>query len=322
MTVRLLSKGDCDQVSGGYLYNRYVMDHLRRTGYHVIYHGSAEGLGEIDADDDVVVDSLAIEPLGHRLLGLPARLILLLHVVPGGGRTGAADTPDAFRELCRRSRIVLTGHTGLGALLQSVPEAILETTQIEPGVPKHWHRKRSYPARPKRLLCLANYLPGKGHERLLETLRRLRGLNWTLRAYGNRELDPAYFAHISERVEALGLSDRVELRGAIPHAGVNREMLRADLLVHFSAHETYSMVTAEAIAAGLPVVSYRTGNAAAFARSGLVRHVEPGGDREALVLRALIQDGAAYRRLRPARPICTRTWHDVGREFMRLLGPG
>jgi glycosyltransferase involved in cell wall biosynthesis len=99
---------------------------------------------------------------------------------------------------------------------------------------------------------------------------------------------------------------------------VNEEMLRADLLVLLSQHESYSMVTAEAIACGLPVLSCPTGNAESFGRSGLVRHVDHVSAGQAL--RGLISDSGDYGRLRRAGHREGRTWLDVGAEFLDWMG--
>jgi glycosyltransferase involved in cell wall biosynthesis len=136
---------------------------------------------------------------------------------------------------------------------------------------------------------------------------------------GNTDFDPEYHRALVRLVEELGLADRIALLGSVPHDGVNEEMIAADLLVHLSEHESYSMATAEAIASGLPVLSYPTGDAETFARSGLVRHVD-GSDEQA-ALRRLIADPGDYRCLRRRGPRMFRTWQQVGRDFVDWLQP-
>jgi glycosyltransferase involved in cell wall biosynthesis len=154
---------------------------------------------------------------------------------------------------------------------------------------------------------------------MLDALAALRDLPWHLTVRGNPDFDPTHFSELRSRVSACGLAERIELLGPVPHAAINGEMLRADLLVHFSRHESYSMVTAEAIACGLPVLSYRTGNASVFGTSGLVRYLDDD-DAEIEALRTLIENAAAYSELRcSGRPV-TRTWQEVGREFLGWLG--
>jgi len=96
-------------------------------------------------------------------------------------------------------------------------------------------------------------------------------------------------------------------------------MLESDLLVHFSEHESFSTVTAEAIACGLPVFAHRTGNAHVFGRSGLVYYFDGDDDDATAALRALIEDESAYAGLRRINGADRRTWQDVGQEFVTLL---
>jgi glycosyltransferase involved in cell wall biosynthesis len=320
MSIRFLSKGPAEQISGGYLYNKYLMDYLRRAGMDVRYHPDWSELGGIDATDTVIVDSLVIPATAVELLSLPAKLILLLHVVPDGGAAGP-DREAAVRSLYRRSRVVVTGDSTLTSLRDDLTERGVDAVKIEPGVPGHWQAKSRYAQTARRLLGVANYVCGKGIDRVLDVLRPLRDLPWTLTVYGNHELDPSYFATVAGRAEAYRLTDRIKLLGPIPHDAVHQEMLQADLLVHFSDHESYSMVTAEAIACGLPVLSYRTGNSNAFGRSGLVRYLERDASASA-ALGALIDDRRAYAELRRVGRRETRSWEDVGREFLAWMENG
>jgi glycosyltransferase involved in cell wall biosynthesis len=318
MRIQFVSKGPVEQISGGYLYNRYLIEHLRQTRTEVIYHASVTDLRHFSSDDVVVVDSLVIAEAAPRLLTLPRKLVLLLHVLPDARAIGG-DGEALLDALYRRSRVVVTGNSTLAALRERLSDAGVDAVKIEPGVPHTWQSKREYSEQARRLLGVANYVPGKGVARLLDVLASLRHLPWSLTVRGNPEFDPRYFTSLQARIEEHGLDDRVDLLGPVPHAVINLEMLSADLLVHFSQHETYSMVTAEAIACGLPVLSYRTGNADVFGESGLVRYVEDDA-AEAPALGALIADQTTYGQLRRIGRRDTRTWQDVGREFVQWLG--
>jgi glycosyltransferase involved in cell wall biosynthesis len=318
MTIRLLSSGSADQVSGGYLYNRYLMEYMRRAGVEVVYHADSCAVEQFAAEDIVIVDSLVIADVVERLLATSAHLVLLLHVVPECDRMGA-DGESLLETLYRRSRIVVTGDSTLTTLRERLALSGIDAVKIEPGVPAQWRTKRRYAATARRLLTVANYIDGKGIGRALDALVRIKDLPWSWTVYGNHSLDPSYFAAAERKAAAYGLLERVKLKGPIPHEAVNGEMVAADLLVHFSCRESYSMVTAEAIAAGLPVLSYRTGNFGEFVRSGLVRYCEHDG-AAADALGALVANAPAYARLRRAKRREQRTWQDVGGEFLTWLG--
>ncbi|HSG63734.1 MAG TPA: hypothetical protein VLD39_01995, partial [Gammaproteobacteria bacterium] len=250
MCIRLLSRGPLEQISGGYLYNRYLIEFLREAGADVAYHGVPPDPRSLVASDVLVVDSLVVGEMATRLLTSPAEIVLLLHMLPDMAGPGSAGRA-LFEALCRRSRLIVTGKSTLTLLRRAIADPSLEAVTIEPGVPDYWLAKARYAPSARSLLGIANYVRGKGLLRMIDVLCELRDLPWTLTLHGNDELDPAYFDAVSRSVESRGLMERVELAGPIPHAAVNVKMLESDLLVHFSARESYSMVTAEAIVAGL-----------------------------------------------------------------------
>jgi glycosyltransferase involved in cell wall biosynthesis len=259
------------------------------------------------------VDGLVLPNVATPLLEARGDLVLLLHMVP----EALEGDESAMEALYRRSRVVVTGDTTLTSLRDDLAFAGVDAVKIEPGVPGHWRAKERYSESARRLLGVANYLPGKGIARLIEALEASRDLDWHLTVRGNTDFDPDHYHAMREMVADYGLRDRIELLGSVPHDTVNDEMLRADLLVLLSEHESYSMVTAEAIACGLPVLSCPTGNADTFGRSGLVRHVDRGSAGRAL--RELMSDSMEYARLRRTAPRDNRTWLDVGTEFLRWL---
>lgn len=313
MQIHFLSRGPIDQISGGYLYNRYLVEHMRSEDFAVTYHASVQGVAAASHRDVLIVDGLVLPDLASQLLDVPGRLILLLHVVPEPQALGA-EGARVLADLYRRSRVVVTGDSTLTSLRNELAQVGVDTVKIEPGVPGHWRAKTGYSDRARSLLGVANYIPGKGIARLIEALAGVRDLDWHLTVRGNTAFDPSHYRAMCETVGEHGLSDRIDLLGPVPHDTVNEEMLRADLLVLLSQHESYSMVTAEAIACGLPVLSCPTGNAESFARSGLVRHVDR--DSAGQALRGLLADPDEYRHLRRTGPHESRTWLEVGAEFL------
>ena len=138
--------------------------------------------------------------------------------------------------------------------------------------------------------------------------------------YGNASFAPEIRAAVRDRVAALGLTGRVTVNDAVPHAEVNHLMTSADLLLQFSPDESYSMVTAEALACGLPVLSHPTGAVRAFSHHGTIAYVDTLDRAQAVrVLRGLLSDADAYARLRARRPGPPRRWQQVAREFADVL---
>src|SRR5688572_7373042 len=115
MRLHFLSKGPIEQISGGYLYNKYLVDYLRGVGMTVRYHPGAAELKDIDVHDVLIVDSLALLSAARELLTVRADIVLLLHVVPDPAALGSRGE-TVLAALYRRSRVVVTGNSTLTSL--------------------------------------------------------------------------------------------------------------------------------------------------------------------------------------------------------------
>lgn len=315
-SVHLFSRGPADQVSGGYLYNAQLAAQLEALGHAVDYHADGGRLAQVAANDIIIVDGLVLAELAVPLSRHPAPIVTLLHMRPD--RFSAPDT--ASTAALQRSRIVVTGESVRDAVLSDAAISNRDVTCIPPGIADGWQRKRCYANTARQLLCIANYVPGKGHLRLIETLAELSDLDWTLKIYGNTSFASEVYRAVRQAVAQYGLSSRIEALAEIPHPQVNEAMCRADLLLQFSTDESYSMVTAEALSSGLPVVSHPTGAMRAFARHGTIAHVDTQ-DRACVAarLRELLSDPVRYAALCHGPQLPQRGWREVAREFVDVM---
>jgi glycosyltransferase involved in cell wall biosynthesis len=323
MRVHFLSSGPADQTSGGFLYNRFILEHIEQIGHDVRYHGSPAGLHRVVSRDIIVVDGIVLPELADSLVSLPCPIVLLLHLAPGMSVRPPftiAAASDALESLYARSRIVVTGSDTLSQLQKSVSRAELDAVCIEPGVPVNWQEKQQYAPVANRLLCIANYIDGKGHYAMFRCLDKLREINWRLELYGNTQLEAGYYERLLNYISQFQWADRVFFNQEIEHADVNRRMLESDLLLNFSNYESYSMVVAESIAAGLPVLARKTGNHARFGTSGIVRFIDdPDSPHASLTLRALLEGPSVYAGMRRKSAWRIRNWRDVGHEWAKLI---
>ncbi|MEL6447098.1 MAG: glycosyltransferase family 4 protein [Pseudomonadota bacterium] len=311
-TVHLFSSGRADQVSGGYLYNACLMDALEKLGHRVRYHADQNGVEAVAPDDAVIIDGLVLESVSPQLSSHTGPRVALLHMRPERlpGDTG----------LSAASHVVVTGEPVGEAMRARAVVPADRLTCIAPGINDDWQPKSHYAQTPRRLLCLSNYLPRKGHGRLIGTLASLADLEWTLTCHGNADFDPARFAQVRARVDGAHLNTRIRVERAVTHDRVNLLMREADLLLQFSVDESYSMVTAEALACGLPVLSHPTGAMREFAPHGTICYVDTEDHAAASdALRDLLTNPRAYARLRAAEPPPRRSWRDVALAFDALL---
>ncbi|MBC6699605.1 glycosyltransferase family 4 protein [Hymenobacter puniceus] len=141
---------------------------------------------------------------------------------------------------------------------------------------------------------------GKGQDFLVEALAQLRPrfaqLHLLLVGEPTRNEGTNYYDTLLRRIQELGLTDVVHLRGFTPRPEVAYRAL--DISVTASTNETYGMVTIEAMAAGRPVVGAATGGTRellADNRTGLLFELRNVASFAVCVERLLTQPGLAAR---------------------------
>ncbi|WP_390620900.1 glycosyltransferase family 4 protein [Novipirellula galeiformis] len=92
---------------------------------------------------------------------------------------------------------------------------------------------------------------------------------------------------LQQQVRRLALEDCVRLRGALSHTLVLERMLASDIFVHASERESFGLVVAEAMAAGLPVVCSDTDGPREIVAPGITGWLFPIGEATTLAARIL-----------------------------------
>ncbi len=339
MQVHFLVPGSLDQRTGGYLYDKRIVDGLRAQGRDVTVHELA---GRFPLSDDAacraaaaaldaitgvaVIDGLALPAFADLAGELSDPWVALVHH-PLALESGlSVDQAEAFAAIERRllplaSRVIVTSHHTVADLLAyDVPDGRIGVAL--PGTdPAPLARGSGGPG--LALLCVASLTPRKGHLVLLEALAGLVDLDWHLTCVGSPDRDPQTVKAIRDAIGRLGLTSRVRLAGEQDEAGLAPYYERADLFVLASYHEGYGMALAEALARGLPIVSTNAGAIPGTVPPSAGMLVDPG-DAAALAgalrqimteqtLRDLLAAGAATERKR------LPGWADAARRFSAEL---
>ena len=331
--------GDLATPTGGYGYDRRIIQELRRLGWQVDVANIGEGfpfpsiaqratalaiLSAVPAGCPMVLDGLAFGALPEAgALRSRTPLIALVHqplaLDPGLDTTQA----DVFREserasLAAAAHVVVTSEATARIVIADYDVPPQCVSVVRPGndpVPPAPGSKDAV----VRLLSIGSVVPGKGYDLLIAALVTLADMPWRLTIAGDRTRNPAAAAQLDADIEAYGLGDRVAVLGAVLPERIDELYLASDIFVLASRFEGYGMALAEAIAHGLPVVSTTAGAIPDTVPAGAGLLVPPDNTTAlAQALRLLIGDPSERQRLATnARGAAAQlpTWQDSARLF-------
>lgn len=178
----------------------------------------------------------------------------------------------------RASRVVLLSKDSLAYFSEKVQRraVVIPNPVIMNAIPR---QPRSANGPQMTMIAMGRMAPQKGFEMLLQAFSKNadKHPDWSLEILGDGPLR----AELEATVDALGLTGRVRMPGVIKDP--YRRLLLADLYVMSSRYEGFPNALCEAMAAGLPVISFacRTGPAEII-REGIDGVLVPAEDVGAL----------------------------------------
>lgn len=277
MRVAFVTVGDTSRRTGGYLYHARLFAGLRQRGVDVreyVASPDASPAGQRQADprlaawnagivaaDVVVVDALARIACAGWVDGWRAArpLVTLVHELPSVAGTGADASDDRAAEarLLRADVLIAVSGHGRSILIERGVDA-RRIVVASPGS----DRLGGDPAPPdrrdrKRAVCVAQWIPRKGIDTLVEAWNRLENTDASLELIGETDADPAYATAVRSMI-AAGRGD-VIVSGVVDDERLEHAYATAGVFVLPSRYEGYGMVYAEALLHGLPVVACTVG---------------------------------------------------------------
>jgi glycosyltransferase involved in cell wall biosynthesis len=142
--------------------------------------------------------------------------------------------------------------------------------------------RRARQSGPLQVIFLANVIPGKGLDTLIEALSKMPRDSWRLTVVGSLTMDSAYSLSIRNQISRAGLADYVELKGAVPNDEVSSYLVRNHVLVVPSRYEALGIAYLEAMGCGLPVIATAAGGAHEIVSHGEVGFLISPGDADML----------------------------------------
>ena len=297
LRLTLVTLGDPDRRTGGYRYHRMMAAAAADHGAELRF-GSVPSLiwpvptlpaawtlrAAAEGSDAILLDSIAAAFVAPWIRGVRTPVIAVAHQPPGGIDHGRvrANAQRALDGVAYRSTAgVIVAGEGLIDDLRAIGVASERIAFVPPGCdvpvaagpPLDLRRGRA-----ASVLCVANWSPPKGILELVEAFATLPQPSATLWLVGETGPDRRYAERVRRRVSAPDLRDRVVLRGSVPIEEVGRLYRSADVFALCSFADAYGTAWAEALAAGLPVVGWRSGNLPRLADHGREALMAEPGD--------------------------------------------
>ncbi len=279
--------GDPAVNTGGNVYNRKISDALVNldvpvgwlviddvpASEEIVQNSVQRLLSGIPAGSVVLIDSLIFGSLGPVLPVFKDELMIIhMDHMPFYLHSGISPEEAGIRLKREKlalsfTHLVITTSEYTTRLIRRDLDPKIPVVTVEPGI-EPLASKQNYPLLPERLITVANILPSKAYEILVEALFHIKDLNWSLQIIGDEEMDSLYTARIKGMIREKGLADRIHFPGSVSDQELWDYYVGSDLFVLPTRHETFGMVIAEAIAAGLPVITTRAGGTPFAFREG------------------------------------------------------
>ncbi len=324
MHVGLIIYGSLDTLSGGYLYDRVFVEHLRGAGDTVevvslpsrtyarhLLDNFNRSLRQHLANKPF--DVLVQDELNHpSLFALNSYLrkhvtypiVSVVHHLRSSEQRPSWQNA-AYRLIERRYLRSVHGFIFNSATTKGVVQGLIGNTapsviaypggdRLNRTLDEAAITRRSHVEGPLHIVFLGNLIPRKGLHVLLDALAQLPLEKWRLIAIGSLTADSAYTTHIRRQIARMGITDHVTLPGALSGEDLTALLMQGQVLAMPSSYEGFGIAYLEGMAVGLPAIASTAGAAHEIITHGVDGFLIPPGDSNQLAvhLHALMDDPA------------------------------
>jgi glycosyltransferase involved in cell wall biosynthesis len=322
MRIAWILYGELSQPTGGYIYDRIVVEGLRAAGDDVRIVDPRTAWPPEARFDALVGDGLCVPELGalFERAGEAAR-VLLVHHMPSWEIERRPWDQEAMRRI--EARALASSQLAIATSRLTARRLHAEASALPIAVVAPGADRLPRPRRPRveadglRLLCVGSLIARKRIDLVLDALEHVGDGRIHLTLVGDRARDPAYAEAIAARVRASPwLAGQVAFRGVVDDAELAQEMAASDALVLSSSLEGYGMVLAEALAADLPVLTSRPAAEAAELVDGAgARVFEDAADLARILARLASEPGTMAALRGEATSVVPARWADAVASF-------
>lgn len=356
MHLALLIYGSLDTVSGGYLYDRKLVAHLREQGDTVeiisipwrnyaahltdnfspaLYRRLKAFRGDLLIQDELNHPSLFL--LNRRLRNTQYAITSIVHHLRASEQHPAGimplyraveraylRTPTGFVFNSRTTERAVAALMGQDAARRVVAVPAGDRFPIRLGEADI--RQRGFQPGPLRLLFVGNVIPRKGLHTVLAALARV-DFPWTLQVVGDLRVASDYGRGVQAEVVRRGWAARVKFWGTVPDDELMRVAAASQVLVMPSSYEGYGIAYLEGMGFGLPAIGSTAGAAGEIITDGMDGFLVAPEDAEKLAERLrglhekraqLVEMSLAARRRHAAHPTWEASMAQI-REFLTRL---
>jgi glycosyltransferase involved in cell wall biosynthesis len=322
MKIGLVIYGSLDLISGGYLYDRLLVDYLRKqgTGVEILslpwrnywrhltdnFSGTLPRAVEALAPDLLLQDELNHPSLFHTNRKLQKTLkgpiIAIVHHLRSS-ETRPAWLNRLYRLVEKRFLETVDGFIFNSETTRAVTMDILrkDTPSIVayPGgdhlgpciSAKRIVERCSQPG-PLKILFMGNVIPRKGLHTLILALSHLLHESWQLTVAGSLSANARYVKRVGQLIVGTGLEERVKLLDTVPPKQLVGLLESHHCLAIPSFYEGFGIAYLEAMGFGVPVVATSAGAVPEVINDGREGFLVSPGDVDALTeaINRLIRD--------------------------------
>jgi glycosyltransferase involved in cell wall biosynthesis len=345
-----------ETISGGFLYDRKLVDHLRSRsdevkvislpwrGYplNLLDNLSRSLRHRLRSEHlDVLLQDELIHPslfwLNRQIKDeVSFRLLTIVHHLRSSEQRPAWQN-RLYRQIERRylegvdgyilnSRTTQGAVEGLGVNLSARAHLIAcpAGDQLSAQISEAEIARRAAQPGPLRVMFLGNLIPRKGLHTLLSALESLPAGSCVLSIAGSQSVDPRYVRAIRRQIERAGLEECARLLGALSLHELADCLRSQHLLAVPSTYEGYGIAYLEGMGFGLPAIGTTGGAAGEIITTGVDGYLVAPGDASALAecLRRLTADRPLLAALGLAarrRYLAQPTWEQTCREIRNFL---
>lgn len=323
MRVGLIIYGSLDTLSGGYLYDRILVEHLRAAGdtvevisLPVVGYGQALGQNYSRTIRNRLaglhVDLLLQDELNHPSLFVLNRWLRQVLSAPFIGvihHLRSSESPNRllrvlYRAIERRYLESLDGYVfnsqssrqAVNVLAPHQKPFVVATPggdvlqESAFGSQNNAYSQVIQPDSQRQgieILFVGNLIERKGLHTLLSALARVNFTDWRLRVVGRDDVEPAYVRRCRNLVTSADLENQVEFLGALNDGNLVQAYRTSQLLAVPSTFEGFGIVYLEAMRWGVVPIAGKAGGSSEIIQNGINGWLVPPGDEA--VLAAVIE---------------------------------